>query len=63
MPLGAGLALGAKYLSNKGMARGEAKSDAVAFALCGDGAANQGQVTDLICLSFELSEIEACRWR
>lgn len=44
MPLGAGLAFGAKYKTNNGLPRGDAPSNAVAFALCGDGAANQGQV-------------------
>ena len=44
VPLGAGMAFGAKYLTNKGLARGEAPSNAVAFAMFGDGAANQGQV-------------------
>ena len=44
VPLGAGMALAAKYKTNGGLARGAAGSDAVAFTLYGDGAANQGQV-------------------
>ncbi len=41
VPLGAGMALAAKYKTNNGLARGSAGSDAVAFTLYGDGAANQ----------------------
>lgn len=44
VPLGAGLAFAAKYKTNNGLPRGQAPSDAVSFALYGDGAANQGQV-------------------
>jgi pyruvate dehydrogenase E1 component alpha subunit len=44
VPLGAGMAFAAKYKTNGGLARGAAGSDAVAFTLYGDGAANQGQV-------------------
>jgi len=52
VPLGAGMAFGAKYLTNKGLARGEARSDAVAFALFGDGAANQGQIFEAVNMSY-----------
>mmetsp|Transcript_34108 Transcript_34108/g.70445 ORF Transcript_34108/g.70445 Transcript_34108/m.70445 type:complete len:417 (+) Transcript_34108:16-1266(+) len=52
MPLGAGLAMGAKYLTNKGLPRGEAPSDAVCYALCGDGAANQGQVFEATNIAY-----------
>jgi hypothetical protein len=41
VPLGAGMAFAAKYKTHNGLARGSAGSDAVAFTLYGDGAANQ----------------------
>jgi len=52
VPLGAGQAFAAKYLSNKGLARGEAPSNAVSFALFGDGAANQGQIFEAVNMSY-----------
>ena len=52
VPLGAGQAFAAKYLSNNGLARGEAPSKACAFALFGDGAANQGQIFEAVNMSY-----------
>mmetsp|Transcript_61970 Transcript_61970/g.166305 ORF Transcript_61970/g.166305 Transcript_61970/m.166305 type:complete len:417 (-) Transcript_61970:122-1372(-) len=52
VPLGAGLAFAAKYKSNKGIARGVAPCSAVAFALYGDGAANQGQVFEAVNMAY-----------
>jgi len=52
VPLGAGQAFAAKYLTNKGLAKGEAPSNAVSFALFGDGAANQGQIFEAVNMSY-----------
>mmetsp|Transcript_27418 Transcript_27418/g.42814 ORF Transcript_27418/g.42814 Transcript_27418/m.42814 type:complete len:399 (-) Transcript_27418:185-1381(-) len=52
MPLGAGLAFAAKYEANNGIAKGEAPCKRVAFALCGDGAANQGQVFEAVNMAY-----------
>jgi TPP-dependent pyruvate/acetoin dehydrogenase alpha subunit len=54
VPLGAGMALAAKYKTNGGLARGSAGSDAVAFTLYGDGAANQGQVDEICCFTLHV---------
>jgi len=52
VPLGAGQAFAAKYLTNKGLARGEAPSNACSFALFGDGAANQGQIFEAVNMCY-----------